>query len=155
MLKVVVTNERQEGPSSSGRHIMLVTRIFTGASGETHFSDVELPLTLTQVAMRLPPMRTSPSIAATHVQFLAAPPAVIAHDWHPAPARQFVLFLKGALEVEVGDGERRVFGQGSIVFVEDTKGKGHKDHVVNDDELLLALIPVPDEITIERLMADG
>ena len=37
-------------------------------------------------------------------------------------------------------------------LVEDTKGKGHKDHAVNDDDLLLALIPVPDGVTIERLM---
>jgi quercetin dioxygenase-like cupin family protein len=90
-------------------------------------------------------MRTSPSIAAFHVQFLTVPPAAIAHNWHPAPARQFVLLLKGELEGEVSDGERRAFAPGSIIFVEDTKGKGHKDHAVNDDELLLALIPVPDE----------
>ena len=48
---------------------------------------------------------------------------MIAHDWHPAPARQFVLLLKGELEVEAGDGERRRFNEGSIVFVEDTKGE--------------------------------
>jgi len=77
---------------------------------------------------------------------------MIAHDWHPTPARQFVLFLKGKLEVEVSDGERRAFTQGSIVFLEDTKGKGHKDHAVSDDELLLALIPVPGGMTIENLM---
>jgi len=63
-----------------------------------------------------------------------------------------VLLLKGELEVEAGDGERRRFNEGSIVFVEDTKGKGHKDHAVNNDDLLLALIPVPDEMTMECLM---
>ena len=93
----------------------------------------------------------SPSIPSIHTQFVVVPPAVIAHDWHPAPARQFVLLLKGELEVEVSDGERRAFTQGTIVFLEDTKGKGHKDHAVNDDELLLALIPVPDGMTIEGL----
>jgi len=31
------------------------------------------------------------------------------------------------------------------------KGKGHKDHAVNNDDLL-APIPVPDEMTMERLM---
>ena len=96
-------------------------------------------------------MRTSPSIASLHVQFVIVPSAAIAHDWHPAPARQFVLLLKGELEVEAGDGERRRFNEGSIVFVEDTKGKGHKDHAVNNDDLL-APIPVPDEMTMERLM---
>ena len=92
-------------------------------------------------------MQISPPFASIHTQFVIVPPAVIAHDWHPAPTRQFVLLLKG----EVADGNRRVFTQGSIAFLEDTKGKGHKDHAVNDDELLLAFIPVPDEMTIERL----
>ena len=130
---------------------MIVTHIFADSRGESHFADVEIPLTLIPVAVNLPPMRTSPAIASTHVQFVTVPPAVIAHDWHPAPARQFVLLLKGELEVEVSDGERRAFTQGTIVFLEDTKGKGHKDHAVNDDELLLALIPVPDGMTIEGL----
>jgi hypothetical protein len=128
---------------------MMVTHIFADSRGESHFADVEIPLTLIPVAVNLPPMRTSPAIASTHVQFVVVPPAVIAHDWHPAPARQFVLLLKGELEVEVSDGERRAFTQGSIVLVADTKGKGHKDHAVSDDELLLALIPVPDGMTIE------
>src|SRR6516225_12066237 len=111
---------------------MMVTHIFADSHGESHFADVEIPLTLIPVAVNLPPMRTSPAIASTHVQFVVVPPAVIAHDWHPAPARQFVLLLKGELEVEVSDGERRAFTQGTLVFLEDTKGKGHKDHAVTD-----------------------
>ena len=130
---------------------MMVTHIFADSHGESHFADVVIPVTLTPVAVHLPPMSTSPAIASTHVQFVVVPPAVIAQDWHPAPARQFVLLLKGELEVEVGDGERRAFTPGLIVFLEDTKGKGHKDHALNDDELLLALIPVPDGMTIEGL----
>jgi hypothetical protein len=131
---------------------MMMTHIFADSRGESHFADVEIPVTLAPVAAHLPPMSTSPAIASTHVQFVAVPPAVIARDWHPAPARQFVLLLKGELGVEVSDGETRAFTQGSIVFLEDTKGKGHKDHAVNDDELLLALIPVPDGMTIGRLI---
>ena len=131
---------------------MIVTRIFADDRGETHFADVDLPLTPTPVAVGLPPIGASPSMASSHLQFVVVPSAVIAHDWHPAPARQFVLLLKGELEVEVSDGERRSFAQGSIVFVEDTHGKGHKDHAINADDFLLALVPVPDEMTVERLM---
>jgi hypothetical protein len=130
---------------------MIVTHVFADDRGESHFADVEIPLTLTPVAANLPAMSISPAIASLHVQFLVVPPAVIARDWHPAPVRQFVLLLKGNLEGEVSDGERRTFSPGSIVFLEDTTGKGHKDHAVDDNDLLLALIPVPDEMTIERL----
>src|SRR6516164_398552 len=89
---------------------MIVTHIFADSRGESHFADVEIPLTLIPVAVNLPPMRTSPAIASTHVRFVVVPPAVIARDWHPAPARQFVLFLKGELEVEVSvySGRNRV-----------------------------------------------
>jgi hypothetical protein len=128
---------------------MIVTRIFADDRGETHFADIELPLTLISVAVGLPPMRVSPSIPLIRLQLFVVPSA---RDWHPAPARQFVLLLKGELEVEVSDGERRAFAQGSIAFVEDTQGKGHKDHAINADELLLALMTVPDEMTVERLM---
>lgn len=130
---------------------MMVTHIFADRHGKTHFADVEIPMTLSPVAVHLPPMQTSSPIASTHTQFVVVPSAVIARDWHPAPARQFVLLLKGTLEVEVGDGERRLFTQGSIVFLEDTQGKGHKDHAVNDEELLLAMIPVPAAVSSERL----
>ncbi len=131
---------------------MIISRVFADNRGESHFADLELPLTLASVAIRLPSMRTSHPIASVHLRFVVVPAAVIAHDWHPAPARQFVLFLKGSLEVEVSDGERRAFTQGSIVFLEDTIGAGHKDHALNDDEILLALIPVPEGATIEDLL---
>jgi len=130
---------------------MMITRIFADDRGESHFSDIEMPLTLIVPAEGLPPMGMSPPIASMQVRFLVGLPALIAHDWHPAPARQFVLLLEGSLEVEVSDGQRRRFGQGAIAFLEDTRGKGHKDQVVNDDQLLLVLIPVPDEVNIERL----
>ena len=63
---------------------MIVTHIFADDRGESHFADVQIPLTLTAVAAHLPPMRISPSFASLHVQFVVAPSAVIAHDWHPA-----------------------------------------------------------------------
>jgi hypothetical protein len=130
---------------------MMITRIFVDDRGESHFSDIEMPLTSNAPAKGLPPMQMSPPIASTQVQFLVGPPALIAHDWHPAPARQFVLFLEGSLEVEVSNGQRRRLGQGAILFVEDTTGKGHKDHAVNDDQLVLVLIPVADEVNVEYL----
>ena len=45
--------------------------------------------------------------------------------WHVAPQRQFAINLTGELEAEVSDGQRRRFGPGDLVFLEDTHGKGH------------------------------
>ena len=38
--------------------------------------------------------------------------------------------IAGELEVEAGDGERRRFGPGSVVLLEDVSGKGHFTRVV-------------------------
>ncbi len=46
-------------------------------------------------------------------------------DWHPAPRRQYVINLDGAVHITAGDGETRYIGPGEIVLVEDTTGKGH------------------------------
>ena len=46
-------------------------------------------------------------------------------DWHNAPAPQFAINLSGDLQVETSDGTKRKIGPGDLVFLEDTKGKGH------------------------------
>jgi hypothetical protein len=51
-------------------------------------------------------------------------------DWHPAPRRQFVLIASGSVELTATDGETREFGPGSVFFVEDINGKGHKTRVL-------------------------
>lgn len=38
--------------------------------------------------------------------------------------------MAGELAVEVGDGEVRVFGSGSLILLDDTPGKGHRTRVV-------------------------
>jgi hypothetical protein len=68
--------------------------------------------------------RSSPT-AAAHIQFLTFPGAV-SNDWHPAPARQFVISLNRTFEIETSDGQRRQVRPSNVIFVEDTWGKGHK-----------------------------
>jgi hypothetical protein len=129
---------------------MKVTRVYADSNGESHFGEVELPLTLAAAAAGIPPVRVSPPLAAKQLQILFTPPETAALGWHPAPARQFVIFLSGALDVEVSDGEIRRFGPGAFVFVEDTWGKGHLNHKVNDAEVSLVFIPVD-----ETVLRDG
>src|ERR1700730_9966569 len=122
---------------------MIGTRGFADERGPAGGSEVELPPSLNVPAPGMDPVRTSPRIAATHIQFLAAAPALITDRWHPAPARQFAILLKGTLIVEVSNGQSRKLEPGSFLFVEDTTGKGHKNHLVNDEEVVLAFVPVP------------
>jgi quercetin dioxygenase-like cupin family protein len=48
------------------------------------------------------------------------------YDWHNAPQRQLIVLLDGAIEVEVTSGEKRRFGAGDALLVEDTTGTGHR-----------------------------
>jgi hypothetical protein len=46
-------------------------------------------------------------------------------DFHTAPRRQLVVNLTGSVEIEVGDGTKRLFGPGSILLADDRTGQGH------------------------------
>lgn len=104
---------------------MRVTRIFTGADGETHFSDVEIPLADAGSIGRL-----SEIVPATGVVFRETP-ADYDYDWHPAPRRQYIVLLDGEIEITVGDGEVRRFRGGDVLLVEDTQGRGHRTRAVD------------------------
>lgn len=51
---------------------------------------------------------------------------------HPASEPQWVVVLRGRIEVEVSDGSSRQFGPGDLVLAADTRGRGHITRVVGD-----------------------
>ena len=52
-------------------------------------------------------------------------PARSATDFHNAPRRQYVVMMSGQLEIEIGDGTKRVLDPGDVLVAEDLTGKGH------------------------------
>lgn len=99
---------------------MRVTRIYTGADGDSHFEDLEVPVGGAGAAGDL-----SERFAVDGVIFRRTP-ADWRLDLHPAPRRQFVVTLSGRVEVSCGDGTSRQFGPGDIMLAEDTTGSGHR-----------------------------
>ncbi len=63
------------------------------------------------------------NLPLTHLRAISYRPNKV--DWHNAPAPQFAINLTGELQVELSDGEKHKIGPGDLVFLEDTKGKGH------------------------------
>lgn len=106
---------------------MLITRLYTGPDGESHFEDVDIPFKDTRHAEQ----RSDP-INATSITFREARNE-FKLDWHPAPRRQYLITLKGQVEITIGDGTRRLFGPGDIMLAEDTTGRGHISRVVGDE----------------------
>jgi hypothetical protein len=122
---------------------MKYVRIYTDPSGESHFEDVEVALSPVPSAPSAPPILVSSFVAADQLAFVRCPPGGDG-DWQTAPRRQFLFLLAGENETEVSDGEARHFGPGSIILLEDTTGKGHNGRFVGTDDVLLALLELPD-----------
>lgn len=99
---------------------MKITRIYTGDDGESHFEDVEIDMK----DMGPEWGRVSKLDPATGIMFRETG-ADYAFDFHTAPRRQYVINLDAAVEIEVGDGTKRIIGPGEILLAEDTTGRGH------------------------------
>jgi hypothetical protein len=122
---------------------MRYVRIFTDAAGESHFEDVTAELIARDFAPPAPPFDVSPVMPATGVAFVRFPAGWYG-DWHPTPRRQFFIFLAGEFVGETSDGDRRRFGPGGVSLLDDITGKGHRSWVVGDDDVLAAVVQVPD-----------
>ncbi|MBE0697625.1 MAG: hypothetical protein IH586_11950 [Anaerolineaceae bacterium] len=115
------------------------TSIYAGADGVSHFRDAEIDVTETILGPRIPPLGATAHLPAESSYLLTFPPGIFI-DWHPAPGRLFHFFLAGQCEVEVADGERRIFGVGDIVLAEDTTGKGHTTRNFGAIQTLMAVV---------------
>ena len=107
-------------------------RLYAGADGESHFSDEEVELRPVNFAPPAPPLNLSAYTPVKQFALLHGPHRWVG-DWHPAPMRQFMIWLSGEAEIQVSDGEVRRFKPGSLLLMENTVGKGHVTRAVAGD----------------------
>lgn len=119
---------------------MTYTRIYADANGETHLQDVGPAMKPAAHSAAVSEM-----MAATGVFFRETVGDEYFIDWHNAPRRQFVVSLSGDVEITVSDGEKRVFGPGSILLAEDLTGKGHISRGVGSSRRLVMFVPLADQ----------
>jgi len=98
---------------------MRVVRLYTGPDNKSHFEDIQVPLKDGGKVGFI-----SELYKATGVVFRENT-GDYNYDFHPAPRRQYVVNLDGEVEIEVGDGTRRILRTGDILLAEDTTGQGH------------------------------
>lgn len=87
------------------------------------FEDAELPLSGQRITRGMPEMAVGAPAAVTAAVYVLSGSFDSAP--HPAPRRQWVVMLRGTIEVVVTDGSRRVFGPGDLLLAEDVGGLGH------------------------------
>ena len=110
---------------------MSITRLYTGADGQTHIEELDLA--------SHPELTTLQ--AAKGIVFRTTQPGYFS-DWHNAPRRQFVITLSGEVEIGLGDGSLHRFGAGHVTLAEDLTGKGHTTRVVGTQPRMTATIPL-------------
>jgi len=137
---------------AQARTPVMITRIYTGSDGLAHAEDIEINLSA---------RGASEMFKATGAEFSVRPPtaganprntaASAANDpgWHTGPARQFVITLSGASEVEVSGGVHVAAGPGHINLIEDTTGKGHITRNFGPDPRIALTIPLADGVVID------
>jgi hypothetical protein len=114
----------QQASADEGDRTMKVVRIYTGPDNRSHFEDLQIPLKDGgKVGF------VSDLTKATGVVFRETT-GDYNYDFHTAPRRQLVVNLEGEVEIEVGDGTRRILGAGDILLAEDTTGQGHRSRAV-------------------------
>ena len=119
------TSDQFVVPTEGQTHVV---RIYADEMGNSH---------LEELVISTRPGKETRSAQAVPVEMMFireyVPNAFV--DWHRAPARQFAITILGELVVEVSGSVRRRVRTGELVFLEDTRGKGHitrlKDRVTN------------------------
>ena len=110
--------------ADTGERTMTIVRIYTGADNQSHFEDVRIPLKSTGKIGFM-----SELMKATGIVFRETG-GDYNYDFHTAPRRQYVVNLEGEVEIEVGDGTKRILRSGDILLAEDTTGQGHISRAV-------------------------
>ena len=104
---------------------MKVTRIYTGADNESHFEDIEIDLKDLGMIGRISTLESATGIVFRETE------GDYAFEFHNAPRRQYVINLDAAVELETGDGTKRILGPGEVLLAEDTTGRGHRSRAVD------------------------
>ena len=124
------------------KYNMKYTRVYNDNEGESHFEDISINLAPVDFAPPAPPLNITVPFETEHMIFCTIPIDWFG-NWHPAPRRQFFIQLSGNLEVEVSDGEIRMFSAGSIALLEDTAGKGHLTREIGSKGVYAVFVQLP------------
>ena len=118
------------------------SRLYTGPDGVSHWVDEKLQLAA-RGTQGLEALMASAAIGDVKGAFMAQLKAGATEDWHIAPRRQFMVCLRGLVEVTAADGQKRTLKPGEFALLEDTSGKGHITHAAGKDDHVALALPVP------------
>ena len=117
---------------------MEMLRLYSGSDGQSHFEDIKIELDLVYVA------KCSAIFATDSIQF-GSVEGLDELPWHTQESPVYIVILRGSMELEVGDGSKRILSAGDILLSEDTTGQGHITRSVNGGSWEFLIAPVKKE----------
>jgi len=111
--------------------------------GGSAFEDVEAAMTERHIVDGVPPLLVSEPLPVSALIFVEQRPGDPDWESRVAPRRQWVMALRGRVSIAVSTGERREFGPGELILVEDTEGEGHVSTPLTAD-FVFVMLPIPD-----------
>lgn len=119
---------------------MAIVRLYTGEDGRSHFEDIE------------PELESIPDAWPQDARAVIHSGIVVqrfdperSNPWHHAPGKVAVFTVTGSVEIEVGDGDKRLIGPGDVLIAEDTTGEGHYTREVGPGARLSLFIPLSEQ----------
>jgi hypothetical protein len=106
--------------------------------GETHLTEWVLPTVETSVGS-VEAVGEIPTLTAGIAGFFDRKPDAGLHE---APRRQFILVLRGVLEIETSLGERHELNAGDVMLADDVGSKGHFSRDVGDRPLMMMTVGI-------------
>ena len=106
---------------------MRCIRLWSDAEGNSCFEEGKLALTSGSSVNFLSDKFSAKSISFEETK------AGQTLDWHNAPAKQFVITLRGTLDFWTRKGDHFILTPGDVLLAEDTVGGGHSWKLIGDD----------------------
>ncbi|KAI8892124.1 hypothetical protein BC833DRAFT_612582 [Globomyces pollinis-pini] len=118
-----------------------LNRLFTDANGESQFEEISIPLSNETIIGNL-----SNNIKTKSVQFRQTT-GEYDLELHNAPQRQYVVMLKGGVDITTSLGVTKRFEANTdqcVILVEDTYGKGHYSKAIEGKDRFSMFIILED-----------
>jgi uncharacterized cupin superfamily protein len=119
------------------------SRLYTGPDGVSHWADETVHLA-SRGTESIEAMMATAAIGDVKGAMVAMLKAGATEDWHVAPRRQFMVCLRGLVEVTAADGQVRRLKPGEFALLEDLSGKGHITHSAGKEDHVALALPIPD-----------
>lgn len=113
-----------------------LVRVYAGSDGQSHIEHLEFQFAEHDGS------RTA-GRAVSEISF-ARREAGAFTDFHPAPRRQYVIYLTAGVEIGLGDGTSVLMDPGDVLIAEDTTGHGHTSRVRANMGGVCAFVPIAD-----------